>query len=875
MMLMNKIIRLIMIFFVVFIIAGCNLDNNTYYKVTFLDDEGTVLATDSVLEGNDATAPSVSDKEGYKFVGWDKEFTNVTEDLEVTAIFKRAFKVTFLGVDDEVIKTELVVEGSSPTEPDVPEVPGYIFIRWDKSFRNVTSDMEIRAEYIRVYTVVFYDQDGNVIKTQEVFEGNNATAPSKPIKEGYRFVGWDKDFTNVQSDLEVHPIFEWIDPLARVKYSSYVTLFEYFERAPLSDLLKQLDYETSLEKVIPVVYHGKFRNTNQLHYYDASNYMDRNIYGFEVAVDASGIVVDSGTLVELPSGGFILSGHGTQATYLKEEIKIGDVIVYNYVSGAASNTANVYRNYEISNVIGLGVEISKAIAKVENAFYNEMYAVDYETIIEKLNLAISNYNNLVDAYDYNTFADARGYLLNVDFLLVEGVPVQVKSFWHYPLRSGSYAEASLQEVQILLDQIQETGFNRVYLNTNFGGYSIYKSEYLIQKLSTNRTYGDYKDYLECFVTEAHRRGIEVYAWTNTLICGDGAVHSSYRDRGWIQIGYHGEDNFNGMYFLDISNPEVQIFLENIFRELASNYELDGIEYDFIRYPSGNLNSYSGTITNTSGIKDSGYTDSFISLFKERVGFSGDIKSYLNSSKANRDTWLNFKQELLNDTVEMLSTTIKTARPGIKVSAAVMPSTSSARTAYQQDWEYWIDKGWVDVLEPMIYSGNTSYVINSLLEMYDLVDGRAEIVAGIFPEDNDSMLGLNADQIAAIGDAAPVGWAKFSSKKILSSSYLLHSMGLMNRVYTVRPNADINEIYYAYVYDLIDKVENFYQYVDNTKDYTALYNTLNDAFKTAKAATKSEILATLNIIEGELNTIGIVKIKDRLLNTLEYIESLID
>ena len=80
-----------------------------------------------------------------------------------------------------------------------------------------------------------------------------------------------------------------------------------------------------------------------------------------------------------------------------------------------------------------------------------------------------------------------------------------------------------------------------------------------------------------------------------MICGDGAVLDSYRDRGWIQIGYHGEDNFNGMYFLDISNPEVQIFLENIFRELASNYELDGIEYDFIRYPSGNLNSYSGIL----------------------------------------------------------------------------------------------------------------------------------------------------------------------------------------------------------------------------------------------------------------------------------------
>ena len=58
------------------------------------------------------------------------------------------------------------------------EVPGYILFVGIK-FSKCNEDMEIRAEYIRVYTVVFYDQDGNVIKTQEVFEGNNATAPSK------------------------------------------------------------------------------------------------------------------------------------------------------------------------------------------------------------------------------------------------------------------------------------------------------------------------------------------------------------------------------------------------------------------------------------------------------------------------------------------------------------------------------------------------------------------------------------------------------------------------------------------------------------------------------------------------------------------------
>ena len=53
------------------------------------------------------------------------------------------------------------------------------------------------------YTVTFKDWDGTVLNTQTVKEGSSAAAPSSPIREGYRFIGWDKDFSSITSDLTV------------------------------------------------------------------------------------------------------------------------------------------------------------------------------------------------------------------------------------------------------------------------------------------------------------------------------------------------------------------------------------------------------------------------------------------------------------------------------------------------------------------------------------------------------------------------------------------------------------------------------------------------------------------------------------------------
>ena len=59
-----------------------------------------------------------------------------------------------------------------------------------------------------VYTVKYYDADGQVISEQKVTEGENAVIPTEnPEKPGSIFAGWNNTGSNVRSDLDIKPIF--------------------------------------------------------------------------------------------------------------------------------------------------------------------------------------------------------------------------------------------------------------------------------------------------------------------------------------------------------------------------------------------------------------------------------------------------------------------------------------------------------------------------------------------------------------------------------------------------------------------------------------------------------------------------------------------
>lgn len=133
------------------------------------------------------------------------------------------FAVTFKN-GDIVLKTEEVEKGKSATAPAEPtkestEQYNYEFRGWDKDFSNVTSDLVVNAEFtesVRKYEVKFIGGNGEVLDTQYVEYGKSAVAPANPTREDtdefiYRFENWNVDFTNITSDLEVVAQFTEID----------------------------------------------------------------------------------------------------------------------------------------------------------------------------------------------------------------------------------------------------------------------------------------------------------------------------------------------------------------------------------------------------------------------------------------------------------------------------------------------------------------------------------------------------------------------------------------------------------------------------------------------------------------------------------------
>lgn len=180
------------------------------YTVNFYDFDGDIIETVKVNKGQSVSGPTLKEIEGYTFTGWDQSLDEVTSNLDVNAIYtKNKYNVVFKDIDGNILKEEVVLYGDSATAPEEPILEHQIFIGWDQSFVNITSDLEIKPLYnIEKCNVIFKDINGNIIKEQLIEYGKSAIAPELSLVEGYTFTGWDQSFENVTSNLEVKPIYE-------------------------------------------------------------------------------------------------------------------------------------------------------------------------------------------------------------------------------------------------------------------------------------------------------------------------------------------------------------------------------------------------------------------------------------------------------------------------------------------------------------------------------------------------------------------------------------------------------------------------------------------------------------------------------------------
>lgn len=181
------------------------------YTVTFMDGEKVLATFTNVTHGDTVTAPEVPEKDGKTFSKWDKDFSKVTSDLTINAVYDvDTFTVTFKD-GEKVLETQTVEYEAAATAPDTARLSppeGMHFAKWDKDFSKVTEDIEVSAVYeLNEYTVTFKNGE-TTLKTEMVKHGFAATAPNVYDTATKKFVGWDKSFDNVTSDLIVNAKFE-------------------------------------------------------------------------------------------------------------------------------------------------------------------------------------------------------------------------------------------------------------------------------------------------------------------------------------------------------------------------------------------------------------------------------------------------------------------------------------------------------------------------------------------------------------------------------------------------------------------------------------------------------------------------------------------
>lgn len=181
------------------------------YTVTFMDGEKVLATFTNVTHGDTVTAPEVPKKDGKTFSKWDKDFSKVTSDLTINAVYDvDTFTVTFKD-GEKVLETQTVEYEAAATAPDTARLSppeGMHFAKWDKDFSKVTESIEVSAVYeLNEYTVIFKNGE-TTLKTEMVKHGFAATAPNVYDTATKKFVGWDKSFDNVTSDIIVNAKWE-------------------------------------------------------------------------------------------------------------------------------------------------------------------------------------------------------------------------------------------------------------------------------------------------------------------------------------------------------------------------------------------------------------------------------------------------------------------------------------------------------------------------------------------------------------------------------------------------------------------------------------------------------------------------------------------
>ena len=186
--------------------GGLDIYGNTTGVIVTYKDGDSEYAKQVLPSGTLATRPDApAATPGYTFGGWNKAdgtawdyaSDKVTDNITLYAKWAaNTYTITFDTAGGSEIAPITQDYGTVITAPEAPTREGYTFIGWDKEIPTTmpTENMTVTAQWeINQYTITFDTNGGSEIAPITQDYGTAITVPADPTREGYTFMGWDQE----------------------------------------------------------------------------------------------------------------------------------------------------------------------------------------------------------------------------------------------------------------------------------------------------------------------------------------------------------------------------------------------------------------------------------------------------------------------------------------------------------------------------------------------------------------------------------------------------------------------------------------------------------------------------------------------------------
>lgn len=289
-------------------------------------------------------------------------------------------------------------------------------------------------------------------------------------------------------------------------------------------------------------------------------------------------------------------------------------------------------------------------------------------------------------------------------------PPELRALWVDAFHEGIRSQ---KEADDLIAAARRANLNTLIVQVRRRGDALYTKT--VEPPLDDPAYDPSFDALAYIVDAGHRAGLRVHAWINAMpVWRDEAAPKDARhlfnrhgpgargDDNWLTSSPDGNHRFPVGYFLDPGHPDAAAHLAQIYLGIVRDYAVDGVHFDYIRYPETEERLPRGAAV--------GYNAVALRRFRTAAGRA-------DTPDPGDEAWMRWRRDQVTNLVRRVSIEAKAINPRITISAALIPwgapptgEVDFADTAPMQrvfqNWHEWLDHGLLDLGIPMNYATET-------------------------------------------------------------------------------------------------------------------------------------------------------------------------